>query len=94
MNHMIRNTCLDSPCHIGSALGRRLYIEPASEVALGLAAAAGARAHAEVADLQLEAVIVHPQQTPPLARLPRVDIRLQFGGWVTDLARAAMCNIG
>ena len=102
MNHMIRNTCLGSPCHIGSALGRRLHIEPASEVALEsgglglfevlaavLAAAAEARAPLEVSGLQLEAVLVYPQQTPPLPRLPRVDIRLPFGGWVTDLTRAA-----
>ena len=109
MNHMIRNTCLGSPCHIGSALGRRLHIEPASEVALesgGLslvevlaaalaaaAAAAGARARVEVSGLQLEAVLVHPEQTPPLPRLPRVDIRLRFGGWVADLARAAKLDI-
>ena len=102
MNHMIRNTCLGSPCHIGSALGRRLHIEPASEVALesgGLSlvevlaaalAAARARARVEVSGLQLEAVLDHPQQTPPLARLQRVDIRLQFGGWV--LTRAATSN--
>ena len=104
MNHMnMNNTSLGSPGHVGSALSRRLHIEPASEVALqsdglGLvevlaaalaAAAAGARARVEVAGLQLEAVLVHPEQTPPLPRLPRVDIRLQFGGWVTDLTRAA-----
>ena len=92
---------MGSPCHIGSALGRRLHIEPASEVALesksGLVevlaaalAAARARARAEVSGLQLEAVLDHPQQTPPLARLQRVDIRLQFGGWV--LTRAATSN--
>ena len=95
---------MGSPCHIGSALGRRLHIEPASEVALesksGLVevlaaalAAARARARVEVSGLQLEAVLVHPQQTPPLPRLPRVDIRLRFGGWVANLARAAKLDI-
>ena len=99
----MNNTSLGSPGHVGSALSRRLHIEPASEVALqsdglGLvevlaaalaAAAAGARARVEVAGLQLEAVLVHPEQTPPLPRLPRVDIRQRFGGRVADLARAA-----
>ena len=105
INHMNRNTSLGSPCHVGSALGRRLHVEPASEVALesdglGLVevlaaalAAAGARARVEVSGLQLEAVLVHPEQTPPLPRLPGVDIRLRFGGWVADLARAAKLDI-
>ena len=102
---MTSNTSLSSPGHVGSALGGRLHVEPASEVALesdglGLVevlaaalAAAGARARVEVSGLQLEAVLVHPEQTPPLPRLPRVDIRLRFGGWVADLARAAKLDI-